>query len=258
MSTPASSTDPSPREQLGIFPIGRPQGQASFVARLAAENCWTQAYAQRVLREYRRFLILNTRDIGAVRPSDAVEQAWRLHMLHPRSYFDDLCDGILGRRLDYVPNDGDDDRERVVREYRDGLDEYRRAFGYAAPADIWPSPEAFAAALGRFRRVRLAPLLRTTRTRTALFAVGTSATALALSAGLGDLLLPLLILLAGTGAAIAAPLWDTEPLDDGGSDEGGASSRGWFSSSGLGYGGDGGGWSGDGGGGWSGGDGGGD
>ncbi len=54
----------------------------SFELRLSALNCWTAAHTARVVREYRRFIYLSQVSKLPVSPSDAVDQAWHLHLLH--------------------------------------------------------------------------------------------------------------------------------------------------------------------------------
>lgn len=210
MTTQALTIDQGLREQLRGLRIGRPGTETDFLKRLAAENGWSRNYARRVLHEYRRFLILATREVGAVMPSDAVEQAWHLHMLHPHSYWDELCDDILGHKLHQTPDDGD----QAMTRYQHTLTEYRRTFGYAAPDDIWPPAEERLAELGRYRRVNLARIIRKTRIRVALYTIGASAISLLLFVWSDDLLLPLLMLLAGVGAGISAPLGDPELEED--------------------------------------------
>ena len=60
------------------FPLDDPGGPATFVARLARENGWTRAFAERVVTEYRRFVFLAVAGGHFASPSDAVDQAWHL------------------------------------------------------------------------------------------------------------------------------------------------------------------------------------
>lgn len=138
--------------QIESLAIDPPGAALSFVARLARENGWSLAHAHRVDREYRRFLFLAATAPHPVTPSDAVDQAWHLHLAYTRSYWEDLCGAILGRPLHHGPTAGggaEDQRYRA--QYAATLDRYRNAFGTPPPRDIWPSlAERF---IGRFVRV---------------------------------------------------------------------------------------------------------
>ncbi|MDA0812281.1 MAG: hypothetical protein O3C21_07850, partial [Verrucomicrobia bacterium] len=80
-----------------------------FSDRLARENGWSRELSLRVMKEYRRFLYLCMEAGHPVTPSDAVDQAWHLHLCYTRSYWEDLCDGVLGRKLHHGPTRGGDD-----------------------------------------------------------------------------------------------------------------------------------------------------
>lgn len=90
-------------EAMRIEPEG---ADRTFVSRLAEENGWTPAYAERVLNEYRRFLFLAVTAGHAVTPSDEVDQAWHLHLAYSRHYWGELCPQILGRPLHHGPTAG--------------------------------------------------------------------------------------------------------------------------------------------------------
>ncbi len=111
-----------------------------FSRRLARENGWGDDYAQRVVREYQRFLVLAVTAGHPVTPSDQVDQAWHLHLLHTAEYRR-FCRHVLGRRLDHGPSaGGSHERARYLHDYQRTLDSYRTQFG-EPPSDIWPSSE---------------------------------------------------------------------------------------------------------------------
>ena len=141
--------------RIEALAIGQIDAALSFEGRLAAENGWTQAFAVRVAREYRRFLALMALSDEQLTPSDAIDQAWHLHMVYTRDYWHGLCRDILGRDIHHEPTaGGPEHRERYRRQYSHTLELYRATFGAAPPADIWPEPsERFS---GRFQRVDLA------------------------------------------------------------------------------------------------------
>ncbi len=114
----------------------------SFSRRLALSNLWSSDFADRVIREYKRFLILTDEAGQAVSPSDAVDQVWHLHLTYTRHYWDHLCREILGWDLHHTPcGGGKGERERQVELYRQTLDSYRDLFGETPPVDIWPAPD---------------------------------------------------------------------------------------------------------------------
>jgi hypothetical protein len=78
---------------MRIEPTG---AEMRFVDRLARENGWSGHHAAAVYQEYLRFLYLAGTSAGPLTPSDAVDQAWHLHLLYSRHYWEVLCGRILG------------------------------------------------------------------------------------------------------------------------------------------------------------------
>jgi hypothetical protein len=130
-------------QRLAAHPIGgRPEAAQAFTRRLARENLWTPAQAEAVVQEYRRFCYLACTAGQELTPSDAVDQAWHLHLTCTRDYWDVFCPQVLGRQLHHGPTDGSAaDAARFRRQYADTLARYAASFGHAAPAAIWPAPE---------------------------------------------------------------------------------------------------------------------
>ncbi|BDI61372.1 glycine-rich domain-containing protein [Qipengyuania nanhaisediminis] len=118
-----------------------------FAERLAQENRWSEGHALRVIEEYKRFAFLAaTCDHEAI-PSDAVDQAWHLHLTYSREYWQHFCPQVLGFDLHHGPTRGSAlERARSHDHYAATLKAYEAAFGEPAPADIWPDAER------RFRR----------------------------------------------------------------------------------------------------------
>lgn len=139
--------------RLESFAIGAPGAALSFAERLARENGWALSRAERTVAEYRRFLYLCIEAGHPVTPSDAVDQAWHLHLTYTESYWDDLCRDLLGRPLHHGPTRGGPAEDAKYRDwYERTLMSYEHHFGMPPPADLWPPPEVrFGAA--RFRRV---------------------------------------------------------------------------------------------------------
>lgn len=126
----------------------------TFTGRLARENGWRPAHARRVVEEYRRFLYLAVRAGHPVTPSDAVDQAWHLHLIYSRSYWDDLCAQVLQRPLHHGPTRGGrSEDDRFLADYEATRASYRRCFGVEPPADLWPEPAIRFAPTARWQRV---------------------------------------------------------------------------------------------------------
>lgn len=126
-------------QRIADHHIGPADASLSFAARLARENRWTPAHAERVIGEYKRFCYLAMTAGHEVTPSDAVDQAWHLHLTYSRDYWQTFCREVLGRDLHHGPTQGGTvERDRYYRQYAATLAAYETAFGHAPPADIWP------------------------------------------------------------------------------------------------------------------------
>ncbi len=113
----------------------------TFSLRLARENRWTTEYTAQVIREYRRFLLLVTVSEELMSPSDAVDQAWHLHLLDTRNYRR-FCRNVLGRRLEHTPSrGGQDEHAKFDAAYARTLERYRQTFSEEPPPDVWPPLE---------------------------------------------------------------------------------------------------------------------
>lgn len=151
---PADGLSPEQAElyhRIAGHPFDRAAPLEHFSAKLARQNGWSPAYARRVTAEYRRFVLIALESGHVASPSDAVDQAWHLHLGHTRDYWERFCPAVLGRPLHHEPGS----RAEAARHaalYRQTLASYRRLFGEAPPADIWPAEPA----CQRFQRVDLA------------------------------------------------------------------------------------------------------
>lgn len=124
---------------LSSYSIGPDDAALSFTERLARENGWTTAETERVIGEYKRFVYLALVAEHEVTPSDAVDQAWHLHLTYTRDYWERFCPEVLGRTLHHGPTaGGTDERNRYFENYANTLRSYEAVFGEPAPADLWP------------------------------------------------------------------------------------------------------------------------
>lgn len=86
--------------------MGPVDAELSHTRRLARENGWSARQAARVFEEYRRFVYLAVTAAHPVTPSDAVDQAWQLHLTYTQDYRERLCPEVLGRALHHGPTRG--------------------------------------------------------------------------------------------------------------------------------------------------------
>ena len=125
--------------KLFRYTVGSAGTALSFERRLARENGWTPGRAARVMDEYRRFCFLAATAGHEVTPSDAVDQAWHLHLTYSRDYWERFCPEVLGTSLHHGPTEGGaGERHRFFEQYARTLQSYERVFGMPPPADIWP------------------------------------------------------------------------------------------------------------------------
>lgn len=143
-------------QRIEAFEIGDATWPLSFTRRLARDNAWSESFAVRVVAEYRRFVFLMVEAGHPVTPSDEVDQAWHLHMVYTRSYWDEMCGELLGRPLHHGPTKGGREEGAKFEDwYGRTLASYRRLFGEAPPTDIWPDGSTRFGRAPHFARVNL-------------------------------------------------------------------------------------------------------
>jgi hypothetical protein len=141
-------------QKIEAHDFGDPDADLSFTARLARENGWKPDYASRVVEEYKRFVYLAIRAGHEVTPSDAVDQAWHLHLTYSRNYWDEFCKDVLEMPLHHGPTKGGKpEAEKYWEQYHRTLDSYQELSGEPPPTDIWPSPRDRFADVSAMRRV---------------------------------------------------------------------------------------------------------
>jgi hypothetical protein len=126
-------------KRIEAYSLDRPDATLTFTARLARENGWSRQYARRVVEEYKRFMFLAVVAEHVVSPSEAVDQAWHLHLTYTRSYWADFCGEVLGKKIHHDPTTGIAEQPRFVELYEQTHRTYEMWFGEAPPAAIWPS-----------------------------------------------------------------------------------------------------------------------
>jgi hypothetical protein len=126
-------------QKISAFPFDEDQAVFPFRVRLARENHWSLAYTARVCEEYKRFLFLGQVSGHPISPSDAVDQAWHLHLMYTRSYWVDLCQNIFGKPFHHSPTSGGEEESSKFEDwYAKTLRRYVDYFEESPPEDIWP------------------------------------------------------------------------------------------------------------------------
>jgi hypothetical protein len=125
--------DPALWSRLRAWREG-PEGVA-FVLRLDEKLQLKPGAATRLADEYVRFLALCLSAGETMAPSAIVDEAWHLHLLDSRTYFDRFCPEVLGRVLHHAPGRPPPDKDPAHERTREV---YATAFGHAPPPDIWP------------------------------------------------------------------------------------------------------------------------
>lgn len=141
--------------KLSAFSLDEPGINFSFSDRLARENGWTKSYSLRVVEEYKKFILLCCISHCEVTPSDAVDQAWHLHLTYTKSYWFDLCKSTIEKEIHHNPTKGGkDEADKFGGFYTSTHDLYKEVFGYTPPSDIWPDNNTRFSDID-FRRVNL-------------------------------------------------------------------------------------------------------
>ena len=140
--------------RLCAFDLDETGASLDFSRRLARENGWTHSFARRVVEEYKRFLFLAQCAGHPVTPSDEVDQAWHLHLVYTRSYWNELCAEVLRAPLHHGPTRGGaKEGAKFGQWYAQTRASYARFFGEDAPLDIWPDAAIRFGEAPHFRRV---------------------------------------------------------------------------------------------------------
>ncbi len=128
-------------KKIDNFEIDDPEANYTFSMRLAKENDWGFEYTLRAIEEYKRFIFLAMVEEHPASPSYVIDQVWHLHLIYTHSYWDDLCNGILGKNIHHIPTNGNKGIGQFHQDlYLKTLQSYFEKFGEEAPEDIWTRP----------------------------------------------------------------------------------------------------------------------
>jgi hypothetical protein len=201
-------------QALRAFEFDDASSPLTFTKRLARENSWSLKHARRVVEEYRRFIYLTMRAGHPVTPSDEVDQAWHLHLVYTRSYWEDLCQKVLGKPLHHGPTRGGQPEDaKYWLWYEKTRQSCHRLFEAEPPADIWPDPEVRFSTQAHWTRINretfwLVPKLRVRHTAAASLAIlAASAVLIACQSGKGGDFDPTFIVIGAVVAMIAFISW---------------------------------------------------
>lgn len=147
-------TDPVLWQTLNAYDLDAADAAFPFSRRLARDNGWSHAYAQRAIAEYKRFIYLVCVSGHTCTPSEDVDAVWHLHLIYTRDYWDRLCADTLGRRIDHGPTKGGRaEADKYLDAYRRTLRAYQTEFGTPPPSDIWPDERIRFERPDRYQRI---------------------------------------------------------------------------------------------------------
>ena len=127
-------------KKLIAYTIGPQDIDLTFRNRVAHENGWDLAKAERAVQEYKRFAYLCAHSRTPCTPSMEIDQVWHMHMTYTRDYWGKFCPHILGYELHHGPTEGgDDEDQKHIDQYEYTLLYYEQVFGRPPPSDLWPS-----------------------------------------------------------------------------------------------------------------------
>jgi len=110
-----------------------------FKERLAKEKGWDASFTEDAMNEYLKFMFLTKFADHGVTPSEIVDEVWHLHLIYSASYWDDLCDRILHKKVHHTPGTGDDG-DVYQKQYIKTLESYKTAFG-KPDSRYWATPK---------------------------------------------------------------------------------------------------------------------
>jgi hypothetical protein len=126
-------------QRIQGFEIDNPNDTFPFSARLARDGDWSPEKARVAIEEYKRFIYLSCVAAAPLAPPKAVSQVWHCHILDTRSYWTDLCEGVLGRPIHHDPAERSAARAyHPLDLYAEARSLYEREFGCTPPVEFWP------------------------------------------------------------------------------------------------------------------------
>ncbi|TWF45678.1 hypothetical protein FHW36_1011609 [Chitinophaga polysaccharea] len=125
-------------QQISAFRLDDPKAVLPFSRKLAREQRWDQAFTQRAIQEYKRFIYLCCISPGGASPSAIVDKVWHQHLLYTENYWVAFCEQTLGRYIHHHPSSGGLAERKRHEAWQAGTwEQYRRCFGEDPPAAFW-------------------------------------------------------------------------------------------------------------------------
>lgn len=109
----------------------------SLAGQIATQTSLSDARADLVVGEYRRFIYLAAAGGGTLAPSPLIDRVWHHHLMDTKAYLTAFCPEVLGKTLHHIP--GRPPASKDVA-YLVTLEQYRAEFGAEPPKQIWPTP----------------------------------------------------------------------------------------------------------------------
>lgn len=124
--------------QLQSFALDNSEAGYKFSDRLAEENNWSKDFALLAIEEYKKFMFLSACAGHDVTPSKIIDKVWHLHLIYTRSYWEEMCGKILGKRIHHNPTEGSNEEDsKYSNQYEQTLNSYTKFFDTAPPVNIW-------------------------------------------------------------------------------------------------------------------------
>ena len=116
----------------------------SFILKIAQNLKIKKSLAKEYYAEYLRFIYLAAISETPITPSKAIDKIWHLHLQYTRSYWDDLCDGIIGKRIHHDPGSlVDNENEYFKIQFRQTISQYHLYFTSFLRHDAWFKKDAW-------------------------------------------------------------------------------------------------------------------
>jgi hypothetical protein len=126
-------------QRIQAFDIDNAEADFPFSSRLARENGWKYDEALAAIDEYKKFIYLVCVSPVPLTPSEVVDQVWHLHLVYTRSYWNDFCEGVLGRSIHHDPTTGGQAQAQLFEgQHAQTRSLYEAEFGFEPPLTYWP------------------------------------------------------------------------------------------------------------------------
>ncbi|MEY8758258.1 glycine-rich domain-containing protein [Chryseobacterium tongliaoense] len=138
MGTKILLKDESLWKRIQSFSLDASDADFPFSKKLAKEESWTLDFAQKAIREYKKFVYLCCILPNGASPSETVDKVWHMHLIYTQNYWEEFCPNILKRKLHHHPSKGGRSEKKKHQDWHtDTLHHYKEIFQQDAPKDIW-------------------------------------------------------------------------------------------------------------------------